>query len=85
MKLACKIQQSRHGVYYYRHQFTLEGVRKEHRFSLQTKNSIVVKEKFLLISSIIIKNKRSGRMQDDEQDILKRTHTLTPTALTQLQ
>jgi hypothetical protein len=57
MKIASLIQQSRHGVYYYRHQFSIEGVRKERRISLQTKNPIVAKEKSLLISAIIVKIK----------------------------
>src|SRR5450830_1302325 len=71
MKLACRIQQSRHGVYYYRRQFSIAGIRKECRISLQTKNPTIAKEKSLLISAMIVKNKRGGCMQDDEQDILR--------------
>src|SRR5450830_1656032 len=76
MKLACRIQQSRHGVYYYRRQFSIAGIRKECRISLQTKNPTIAKEKSLLISAMIVKNKRGGCMQDDEQDILRQIQLL---------
>ena len=77
MKIASRIQQSRHGVFYYRHQFSVQGQRKERRISLKTKSPVVAKEKSLLISAMMIKNRRSENMQGDEQDILKRVHTLT--------
>ncbi|MDO8653293.1 MAG: site-specific integrase [Undibacterium sp.] len=76
MKIACRIQQSRHGVFYYRHQFSIKGVRKERRISLQTKNPTTAKEKSLLISAIMITNKKDGRMHENEQDILKRISSL---------
>ncbi|MFZ6673711.1 tyrosine-type recombinase/integrase [Undibacterium sp. Xuan67W] len=76
MKIACKIRQSRHGVFYYRHQYSIQGVRKERRISLQTKNPKLAKEKSLLILAIIITKKRDGHMHENEQDILKRISSL---------
>lgn len=76
MKIASRIQQSRHGVYYYRHQFSALGIRKERRISLQTKNPVIAKEKSLLISAMMIANKTGGRMHDNERDILKKIELL---------
>ncbi|WP_156513524.1 hypothetical protein [Bordetella ansorpii] len=47
MKLSTRIAQSRHGVYYYRHQFTEAGKRREKRFSLNTKNPVTAKKSHL--------------------------------------
>jgi hypothetical protein len=52
MKIAGRVSQSRHGTYYYRHQFSVDGVRKENRISLRTKNPQLVKEKSLLIRAM---------------------------------
>ncbi|MFZ6773238.1 tyrosine-type recombinase/integrase [Undibacterium sp. SXout7W] len=76
MKIACRIQQSRHGVYYYRHQFSAQGIRRERRISLKTKNPAIAKEKSLLISAMMIANKTGERMYDNEREILKKIELL---------
>ncbi|MCU6432555.1 hypothetical protein LPB67_02025 [Undibacterium sp. Jales W-56] len=77
MKLPSNLAKSRHGVFYFRlFGPAIQGVRKESRISLQTKNPTIAKEKSRLISAIMVKNKIADFM-DDEQDILKRIHTLT--------
>lgn len=57
MKIPSKISQSRHGIYYFLHQFIKDGKRKESHISLNTKNPLVSREKSLLISAMMLGNK----------------------------
>lgn len=57
MKIPSKISQSRHGIYYFHHQFIKNGKRKESRISLNTKNPLIAREKSLLISAMMAGNK----------------------------
>jgi integrase len=57
MKIPCRISHSRHGIYYFRLQFTQDGLRKESRISLQTKNPLIAREKSLLISAMMVGEK----------------------------
>ncbi|CAN0621913.1 protein of unknown function [Burkholderia multivorans] len=43
LKLSTRIARSRHGIYYYRHPFTVDGKRREKRFSLRTRPSEFLK------------------------------------------
>lgn len=76
MKLSTRIAQSRHGIYYYRHQFTVGGKRREKRFSLRTKHPAIAKNKALLVSAILVANRTGVYMSEpnDEsiENILKR-------------
>ncbi|QQK01542.1 site-specific integrase [Burkholderia anthina] len=76
MKLSTRIAQSRHGVYYYRHQFTVAGKRCEKRFSLRTKHPAIAKNKAMLVSAILVANRTGVSMSEpnDEsiENILKR-------------
>lgn len=69
MKLSTRIVQSRHGVYYYRHQFTEAGKRREKRFSLNTKNPATAKQKSLLVSAMLIANRSGIAMAHDDVNI----------------
>ncbi|MBB5391053.1 MULTISPECIES: RFX family transcription factor [unclassified Herbaspirillum] len=59
-------------MYYYRYQFSYLGRRKEQRISLRTKSPGQAKEKSLLISAMIVKNKAGGEMNQNENDMLNR-------------
>lgn len=71
MRIPCRIIQSRHGIYYFRYQFSHSGQRKECRISLKTKSPQIAKEKSLLFSAIILKRKLDLSMEHNEKDILK--------------
>lgn len=56
MKLPSYLTKSRHGVYYYRIQFTTDKKRREQRITLSTKCPKVAKAKAIQISAIIFGN-----------------------------
>lgn len=66
MKIASRISKSRHGIYYYRLQFSIAGQRREHRLSLSTKNPIIAKEKSLLLSAALLAERKGIRMATDD-------------------
>src|SRR5690606_14186696 len=68
MKIPARVSQSRHGIYYYRFQFTAAGKRRERRVSLQTKNPVVAREKSLLVSAILVANKAGINMTDQKEE-----------------
>lgn len=72
MKIPARVSQSRHGIYYYRFQFTAAGKRQERRVSLQTKNPVVAREKSLLVSAILVANKAGINMSDQKEDAIKK-------------
>lgn len=69
MKIPCRITCSRHGIFYYRFQYSLSGQRKESRFSLKTKNPTVARDKSLIISAMIVQNHSGHKMKSSDKDI----------------
>ncbi|WP_186119864.1 site-specific integrase [Burkholderia gladioli] len=68
MKLPVRIALSRHGIYYYRYQYTIAGKRREKRLSLNTKNPIVAKEKALMVSAILVADKKQVSLPNMPKD-----------------
>ncbi|WP_146044485.1 tyrosine-type recombinase/integrase [Burkholderia pseudomallei] len=80
MKIPSRISQSRHGIYYYRLQFTVSGKRQERRLSLCTKDPIIAKEKSLLLSAALVADRRKLSMANDDVSIKQTLQRLGDTA-----